>query len=109
MHEHVDSIKTYTLVFFSLLALTAATTAVAYTDLGPFNIVMALFIAVLKMLLVAAQHHPDQSRGRRRDAVAGHPSRVQPRRLRHARLAAGAREVAGPILLKSNCILGMGA
>jgi cytochrome c oxidase subunit 4 len=53
MHEHVDSIKTYTLVFFSLLALTAATTAVAYTDLGPFNIVMALFIAVLKMLLVA--------------------------------------------------------
>jgi cytochrome c oxidase subunit 4 len=53
MHERVDSITTYTLVFLSLLALTAATTAVAYIDLGPFNIVMALFIAVVKMLLVA--------------------------------------------------------
>jgi cytochrome c oxidase subunit 4 len=53
MHEHVTSIRTYTLVFLSLLILTAATTAVAYVDLGPLNIVMALFIAVVKMLLVA--------------------------------------------------------
>jgi cytochrome c oxidase subunit 4 len=53
MHEHIDSIKTYTLVFLSLLALTAATTVVAYRDLGQFNVVMALFIAVVKMLLVA--------------------------------------------------------
>jgi cytochrome c oxidase subunit 4 len=47
MHEHIDSIKTYTLVFLSLLALTAATTVVAYRDLGQFNVVMALFIAVV--------------------------------------------------------------
>ena len=53
MHEHVDSIKTYTLVFLSLLALTLATTVVAAVDLGPFNVVMALFIAVVKMMLVA--------------------------------------------------------
>jgi cytochrome c oxidase subunit 4 len=53
MHEHVSSIKTYTLVFLALLALTLATTVVARMDLGPFNVVMALFIAVVKMMLVA--------------------------------------------------------
>jgi cytochrome c oxidase subunit IV len=53
MHEHVDSIKSYTLVFISLLILTAATTLVATIDLGALNVVMALFIAVVKMLLVA--------------------------------------------------------
>jgi cytochrome c oxidase subunit 4 len=53
MQEHVGSIKTYALVFLSLLILTAATTLVATIDLGPFNVVMALFIAVVKMLLVA--------------------------------------------------------
>ena len=53
MHEHVDSVKAYTLVFLSLLFLTAATTVVATIDLGPFNVVMALFIAVVKMMLVA--------------------------------------------------------
>lgn len=53
MHEHVDSIKTYTLVFLSLLILTAATTVAATIDLGPFNVVMALLIAVVKMILVA--------------------------------------------------------
>jgi cytochrome c oxidase subunit 4 len=53
MKEHVDSIQTYTLVFLSLLFLTAATTVVATIDLGAFNVVMALFIAVVKMLLVA--------------------------------------------------------
>jgi cytochrome c oxidase subunit 4 len=53
MHEHVDSVKTYTLVFLSLLILTAATTVVATIDLGPLNVVMALLIAVVKMMLVA--------------------------------------------------------
>ena len=53
MQEHVGAIKTYALVFLSLLILTAATTLVATIDLGPFNVVMALFIAVVKMLLVA--------------------------------------------------------
>ena len=53
MHELVDSIKTYTLVFLTLLALTAATTVVSTIDLGPLSVVMALLIAVVKMMLVA--------------------------------------------------------
>ncbi|SPF55052.1 fragment of Caa(3)-type oxidase, subunit IV [Candidatus Sulfopaludibacter sp. SbA4] len=53
MSEHIDSIKTYTVVWLVLLALTAATTAVAYVDLGPFSVVVALVIAFCKMLLVA--------------------------------------------------------
>jgi cytochrome c oxidase subunit IV len=53
MQEHVASIKSYALVFLSLLILTAATTLVATIDLGPLNLVMALFIAVVKMMLVA--------------------------------------------------------
>ena len=51
--EHIDSIKTYTWVWLVLLAMTAATTAVAYVDLGPFSVVVALVIAFCKMLLVA--------------------------------------------------------
>jgi cytochrome c oxidase subunit IV len=53
MSEHVESIKTYALVFVTLLALTAATTGVSYIDLGPFSTVVALTIAVVKMMLVA--------------------------------------------------------
>ena len=53
MSEHIDSIKTYTWVWLVLLGLTAATTAVAYVDLGPFSVVIALVIAFTKMLLVA--------------------------------------------------------
>jgi cytochrome c oxidase subunit 4 len=53
MSEHADSVKTYMLVFVALLALTGITTAVAYVDLGPFSVVAALAIAVVKMLLVA--------------------------------------------------------
>ena len=53
MTGHVDSIKTYVGVLFALLILTAVTTAVAYVDLGAFSVVVALTIAVIKMLLVA--------------------------------------------------------
>ncbi len=53
MSEHIDSIKTYTLIFLALLALTFITSTVAYIDLVPLNIVVALVIAVTKMLLVA--------------------------------------------------------
>lgn len=51
--EHVDSIKTYAFVFIGLIALTVLTTAVAFVDLGPFSVVVALAIACCKMLLVA--------------------------------------------------------
>jgi cytochrome c oxidase subunit 4 len=53
MSEHVDSVKTYVLVFVALITLTVATTAVAFVDLGPFSVVAALAIACCKMLLVA--------------------------------------------------------
>jgi len=53
MTEHIDSAKTYGLVFAALIALTVITTAVAFVDLGPFSVVAALAIAVCKMLLVA--------------------------------------------------------
>jgi cytochrome c oxidase subunit 4 len=53
MSEHIDSVKTYALVFAALITLTIATTAVAFVDLGPFSVVVALVIAVCKMLLVA--------------------------------------------------------
>ena len=53
MSEHIDSIRTYTLVLLALLVLTAVTTLVAFVDLGAFSVVVALAIAVSKMLLVA--------------------------------------------------------
>jgi cytochrome c oxidase subunit 4 len=52
-HQHVDSVATYVLVFLALISLTVATTAVAFVDLGPFSVVVALVIACCKMLLVA--------------------------------------------------------
>ena len=53
MTDHIDSIRTYALVLLALLVLTAATTLVAFVDLGAFSVVAALAIAVCKMLLVA--------------------------------------------------------
>ena len=53
MTERIDSIRTYALVLLALLVLTAATTLVAFVDLGGFSVVVALAIAVCKMLLVA--------------------------------------------------------
>ena len=53
MTQHIDSIRTYVLVLLALLVLTAATTLVAFVDLGNFSVLAALGIAVCKMLLVA--------------------------------------------------------
>jgi len=49
---HVVPIGVYIAVFLSLMCLTALTTGVAYIDLGDYNTVVALAIAVIKMLLV---------------------------------------------------------
>jgi cytochrome c oxidase subunit IV len=46
------SVGTYILVFMALLVLAALTTGIAYIDLGPFNTVIALAIAFVKMFLV---------------------------------------------------------
>jgi cytochrome c oxidase subunit IV len=50
--EHIVPVWVYVSVFLALLVLTGLTTGVAFIDLGPFNTVGALFIAVVKMLLV---------------------------------------------------------
>lgn len=52
MSVHVVPVKTYLLVWGALIALTVLTTAVAFVDLGPFNNVVALAIAVSKATLV---------------------------------------------------------
>lgn len=62
MSEHIVPVKTYVGVFLTLIALTLATTGIAFVDLGgvnlphghrlDFNTVAALAIAVTKMLFV---------------------------------------------------------
>jgi cytochrome c oxidase subunit 4 len=52
MSEHVVPIKVYVAVFVTLLVMTAATTAISGIDLGPWNTVAALGIAVFKASLV---------------------------------------------------------
>jgi cytochrome c oxidase subunit IV len=49
---HVVPVSTYLLVFLALMVGTALTTWVAYIDLGRWNTVVALTIAVIKMILV---------------------------------------------------------
>lgn len=50
---HVSPISVYARIFAALLVLTGVTVFVAYQDLGAFNDVVALSIAVTKMTLVA--------------------------------------------------------
>ncbi len=50
--QPVVPFKTYALVYIALLFLVALTTGVAFIDLGPLNTVVALAIAVAKMMLV---------------------------------------------------------
>jgi cytochrome c oxidase subunit 4 len=50
---HIDSVGTYIKVLLALLVATGVTTWVAYIDLGVFSTVIALSIAVVKMLLVS--------------------------------------------------------
>ncbi len=53
MPEHIDAKRTYFFVFVALIVLTVVTTLVSFVDLGRFSVVVALVIAVCKMLLVA--------------------------------------------------------
>jgi len=52
LSEHVVPVKVYLAVFVTLLVMTAATTAISGIDLGPWNTVVALAIAVFKASLV---------------------------------------------------------
>ena len=52
MSEHTLSSKMYYGIWIALMVLTVVTASVAFIDLGPFNTVVALFIATCKALLV---------------------------------------------------------
>lgn len=50
--EHIVPIRTYLIIFAALVLGTAITTAAAYLDLGPLNVVVMLLIAFTKATLV---------------------------------------------------------
>jgi len=50
--SHLVPVRVYLTIFSALMVLTAATVGVSFLDLGPFNTVVAIVIAVTKMLLV---------------------------------------------------------
>ncbi len=52
MSTHIVPLRTYYLIFLTLMVCTAITVAVAFVDLGPLNIIVAMTIAVLKATLV---------------------------------------------------------
>ena len=52
MSNHIVPPRTYYLVFLTLIVCTAITVAVSFVDLGRFNVVAALGIAILKATLV---------------------------------------------------------
>jgi cytochrome c oxidase subunit 4 len=52
MVRHVVSLKVYISIFLALLVMTALTIQVAFLDLGPLNIYVAMSIAVFKAVLV---------------------------------------------------------
>jgi cytochrome c oxidase subunit 4 len=52
MSTHVVPPRVYVAIFLALIVLTAVTTAVAFVDLGPLNVVIMLVIAFVKASLV---------------------------------------------------------
>lgn len=52
MSDYIVPKRVYYLIFVALMVGTAITVAVAFLDLGPFNAVVALTIAVAKATLV---------------------------------------------------------
>ena len=52
MSAHVVPTRVYYLIFAILMICTALTVGIAFIDLGPFNVVAALIIAVFKATLV---------------------------------------------------------
>ena len=50
--HHIVPIPTYLAVYVALMILMGATIGASYINFGPFNILIALFIAVVKTVLV---------------------------------------------------------
>lgn len=53
MTTHITPVRTYVLIWLALVVLTGTTVYVAEIELGEWNVVVALTIAVIKALLVA--------------------------------------------------------
>ena len=72
MEKIVDP-KIYFRTCAALLALLAVTWAIAYVDLGPFNLIVALAIAITKAIVIALffMHIKGSSRLLHLAAVAG--------------------------------------
>jgi len=69
---HIVPVSTYVLVFLALMLGTALTTWMAYIDLRAWNTVVALTIAVCKMLLVVLFFmHIKYSKGLTRIVIVG--------------------------------------
>ena len=73
MKEEVVQPKVYVGTCFALLALLALTWAIAYVDLGPFNLIVALALAITKAIVIALffMHIKGSSRLLHLAAVAG--------------------------------------
>lgn len=52
MTEHTVSRNRYLFIFAALMVLLVLTISMAYVDLGPFNIIVAIVIAIIKATLV---------------------------------------------------------
>jgi len=50
--HHILPVSLYVTIWITLMVLTVVTAAVSFIDLGPFNTVVALFIASFKAVLV---------------------------------------------------------
>ena len=71
--EEVTQPKVYVRTCVVLLALLALTWAIAYVDLGPFNLIVALAVAIAKAIVIALffMHIKGSSRLLHLAAVAG--------------------------------------
>ena len=52
MSVHISSVKLYFGIFLALMVGTALTVAAAFVDMGPFNNIVAMGIAIVKATLV---------------------------------------------------------
>lgn len=52
MSHHIVPVRNYVLVFLALMALTVTTVAISYLDMGEWNFLVAMLIAVFKASLV---------------------------------------------------------
>ena len=50
--HHVIPVRTYVTIYIALMILLVATVGVAFIDLGPLNLLVALAIAVTKAVLI---------------------------------------------------------